>query len=164
MAPSPQAFRLLVILIRAGIRELTFRNSVLDMSWKEVGKANLSSKNPRLICSSTFGSHELGDTRFNYIFSFSVLFHLSDDLLNSYFQMVAQRLKPSGVCLANVNTRTPTDRWLEFPFLRRSVENYANSAESHGLQTISLGTLQDNGFRTDEAEKLNPLLEFKRKP
>ena len=139
------------------------RNAVLDMSWREVGKAGLSSKNPRLICSSSFASDELGDQRFDYVYSFSVLYHLSDGILNSYFETVSKRLKPSGVCLANVNTRIPSDKWLEFPFIMRPVETYETIAASHGLETISLGTLQENGFQNQGIERLNPLLKFKKK-
>src|ERR1700733_15598110 len=50
------------------------RSSVLNLSWGEVGAAGLSAKNPRLICSSSFGSEELPDDQFDFVLSFSVLF------------------------------------------------------------------------------------------
>ena len=59
------------------------RSSVLDLAWKEVGKAGLAVKNPRLICSSSFGSTELGAQTFDFILSFSVLYHLNDDILKN---------------------------------------------------------------------------------
>ena len=85
------------------------RNSVLDLSWQEVGKAGLSFKNPRLICSSSFGDTELGDQRFDFIFSFSVLYHLSNEILKLYFASVRRRLKLTGVCLATVNILDESD-------------------------------------------------------
>jgi cyclopropane fatty-acyl-phospholipid synthase-like methyltransferase len=136
------------------------RNSVLDLAWREIGKAKLSSKNPRLICSPSFALAEFEEKTFDYVYSFSVLYHLSDDILDSYFRAVSKHLKPSGVCIANVNTQTSSDRWLEFPFLRRTVETYKAMAASHGLETMSLGTLQENGFRNLSAENLNPILRF----
>lgn len=139
------------------------RNSVLDMSWREVGKAELSSKNPRLICSSSFASEELGDRRFDIIYSFSVLYHLSDDILDAYFATISNRLKSSGFCIANVNTHIPSDKWLQFPFLMRSIEAYEDLASKHGLETINLGTLEDNGFGNQAMERLNPLLKFRPK-
>jgi cyclopropane fatty-acyl-phospholipid synthase-like methyltransferase len=139
------------------------RNSVLDMSWREVGKARLSSKNPRLICSSSFASEELGDRRFDVIYSFSVLYHLSDDILDSYFGTISTRMKRSGFCIANVNTHIPSDKWLQFPFLMRSIEAYEDLASKHGLETTNLGTLQKNGFRNQAMERLNPLLKFQLK-
>jgi SAM-dependent methyltransferase len=136
------------------------RSSVLDLSWKEVGKAGLSSKNPRLICSSSFASSELGNQRFDTIYSFSVLYHLSDEILDAYFATISNRLRSSGFCIANVNTHIPSDKWLQFPFLKRPIEAYENLASNHGLETINLGTLQNNGFRNQAAEQLNPLLKF----
>lgn len=136
------------------------RSSVLDMSWREVGKGGLSAKNPRLICSASFASSELGEEQFDFVYSFSVLYHLTDDLLNDYFETVSKRLNSSGICLANVNTHIPGDKWLQFPFKMRSVEAYATAAANFGLKTTSLGTLQDNGFRNKAAERLNPLLKF----
>jgi cyclopropane fatty-acyl-phospholipid synthase-like methyltransferase len=136
------------------------RSSVLNMSWREVAKAELSSKNPRLICSSSFASEEFGDQRFDYVYSFSVLYHLDNDILDGYFKTVAQRLKSGGVCLANVNTSTPSDTWLQFPFLMRSVETYETMASKHDLRTVSLDTLEANGFRNQTQERLNVLLKF----
>jgi predicted TPR repeat methyltransferase len=140
------------------------RNTVLDMSWREVGKAALSAKNPRLICSSSFAANELGNERFDFVYSFSVLYHLSDDLLSLYFEAVSKRLKASGICLANINTHIPSDKWLQFPFLMRPIEAYATLAASHGLETTPLGTLEENGFRNQAAERLNPLLKFQLRP
>src|ERR1700730_16469862 len=55
---------------------IDIRSSVLNLAWREVGIAGLSEKNPRLICSTSLGSDELGDEQFNFVFSFSVLYHL----------------------------------------------------------------------------------------
>jgi 2-polyprenyl-3-methyl-5-hydroxy-6-metoxy-1,4-benzoquinol methylase len=134
------------------------RSSVLNMSWIQVGKAGLSDKNPRLIHSTNFGDNELEDLRFDFLLSFSVLYHLSNELLDGCFKAVSRRLKPSGVYFVNVNTETPSDKWLEFPFIRRAVADYENLADRHGLRLKDLGTLSDHGFRLDGSEKLNRLL------
>jgi len=140
------------------------RNSVLDMEWREVGKAKLSAKNPRLVCSSSFGGDHLGDQKFDFIFSFSVLYHLSDDVLDKYFVTVARRLARGGICLTNVNTHLPSDKWLEFPFVKRTIEDYRERASKHDLLTTSLGEIKDLGFRNLGTEKHNPLLKFEREP
>lgn len=139
------------------------RSSVLDMSWAEVGKAGLSAKNPRLICSSDFASAELAGIKFDWIYSFSVLYHLSDEILDAYFAMVAGRLAENGQCIANVNTTIPSDKWLQFPFLKRSIETYEVAAAKHGLATTALGTLKENGFRNPNMESENPVLRFQLK-
>lgn len=139
---------------------IDIRNSVLDLAWKEIGKAGFSNKNPRLICSKSFGEDALGADQFDFVYSFSVLFHLSDEILSSYFATVANRLKPDGICLANVNTHLPNDNWLEFPFLRRTIEEYAIIAQTQRLKTVNLGEIRDLGFRNDTTERRNPLLSF----
>ena len=137
------------------------RSSVLDLAWKEVGKAGLAVKNPRLICSSSFGSTELGAQTFDFILSFSVLYHLNDDILKNYFETVRNRLAPTGVCFANVNTLHESSTWLEFPFLRRTIEVYKNLAAENGLTTDRLGDLDKLGFRLSGAESRNELLSFR---
>ena len=137
------------------------RSSVLDLGWREVGKAGLSGKNPRLICSNAFASDELRGERFDFVYSFSVLYHLGDDILDKYFETVSERLLLSGVCLANVSTHLPDDKWLEFPFLNRPVQTYVSMAQKHGLTTTNHGTLADLGFRSPATEKNNPLLSFR---
>ena len=137
------------------------RSSVLDLAWKEVGKAGLAVKNPRLICSSSFGSTELGAQTFDFILSFSVLYHLNDDILKNYFETVRNRLAPTGVCFANVNTLHESSTWLEFPFLRRTIEVYKKLAAESGLTTDRLGDLDRLGFRLSGAESRNELLSFR---
>ena len=131
---------------------------MLDLAWQEVGKAGLAVKNPRLICSSSFGSTELGAQTFDFILSFSVLYHLNDDILKNYFETVRNRLAPTGVCFANVNTLHESSEWLEFPFLRRTIEVYKNLAAENGLTTDRLGDLDKHGFRLSGAESRNELL------
>jgi SAM-dependent methyltransferase len=121
---------------------IDIRGSVLNLSWREVGIAGLSEKNPRLICSSSFGADELGDQRFDFVLSFSVLYHLSHELLPVYFAQVAKRLKPSGLCFANVNTQLDDSTWLQFPFVKRTVGDYGAVAGGAGLKMRSLGTAQ----------------------
>lgn len=146
----------------SGYVGIDIRTSVLNLAWREVAKAGLSAKNPRLICSSTFADDVLRDEKFDFIYSFSVLYHLSDEILERYFAAVAKRLAPNGVCLANINTTIANSKWLEFPFLQRSVETYGQIAARHQLQARSLGEIKDLGFRNPTEEKHNPLLKFTR--
>jgi cyclopropane fatty-acyl-phospholipid synthase-like methyltransferase len=136
------------------------RSSVLDTSWGEVGRYHLSRKNPRLVCSSSFGANELEDLQFDFVLSFSVLFHLSDELLPMYFSEVSKRLRHGGRCFANVSIRMDDSTWLEFPFLNRSVESYKTLATAAGLATRRLGCIQSLGFRLGAVEKHNEMLVF----
>jgi hypothetical protein len=43
----------------------------------------------------------------------------------------------------------------EFPFLKRTIQDYADGAARHGLTTTSLGMLKNLGFRNQAAEANN---------
>lgn len=139
---------------------IDIRNSALDLAWGEVAAAGLSGRNPRLICSSSFGSTELGDEKFDFVLSFSVLYHLSDEVLRGYFLAVANRLRPDGRCFAQINTTVSNSTWLQFPFLRRTPAQYAEVAAQAGLDTRPLGTIEGLGFRLPGQERTNEMLTF----
>src|SRR5262245_47767723 len=141
--PLTAGIPIIEYLERGNYVEVDVRRTVLDMAWAEVGKAGLSAKNPRLICSSSFGSEELGEQKFDFILSFCVLYHLYNDILKSYFAVIRRRLKPTGICLANVNVLDESSTWLEFPFLKRTVDEYRQAAASNELETSCLGELKD---------------------
>jgi 2-polyprenyl-3-methyl-5-hydroxy-6-metoxy-1,4-benzoquinol methylase len=138
------------------------RSSVLDLAWQEVGAAGLSLRNAKLIHSLDFAHSELRGEMFDFIFSFSVLFHLDDERLDHFFAMVRERLHPDGKCIANINTEASDDRWLEFPFVRRSVETYQQIALRRGLSLIDHGKIDSLGFEGHGLERRNRLLVFKR--
>ena len=142
---------------------LDIRSSVLNLSWGEVGIAGLSEKNPRLICSSDFGASELGNHQVAFAMAFSVLFHLSDELLSKLLNEIRGRLKSSGRFIANVNTDIDDSTWLQFPFLKRSISDYEAVAELAGLSVIQLGTLEQNDFRLLNSERKNVILSFSRR-
>lgn len=136
------------------------RSTVLDLAWQQIGRHELSAKNPRLICSDGFGNEELGDRRFDYMWAFSVLFHMSDEILEQLFSSVAKRLRAGGMFVANVQTDLESSTWLQFPFVKRTVDDYRQAAAHHGLNTTDLGTIEERGFGLAGAERKNPLLLF----
>jgi hypothetical protein len=144
-----------------GFRCIDIRPSVLNLAWKEVGIAGLSAKNPRLIHSSSFGATKLADERFDFVLSFSALFHLSDELLAACFLQVAKRLNQGGVCFAQVNTHLPDSTWPEFPFVEGTIAQYIGQVSAAGLEGRLLGTIEALGFRLPGEERLNEMLEFR---
>jgi len=138
------------------------RNSVLDVAYAQIGKHNLAAKNPRLIASASFGAEELGDARFDVVWSFSVLFHLTDEQVGEIFHQVHRRLAADGRYWANINPTigNSDSRWLDFPFMRRAPEFYEELGQAAGLAMRQHGTLGDLGFRLEGLERENLLLEF----
>lgn len=147
---------------RGGYTGIDIRANVLDLAYKQVSKSNLSGKNPRLICSDCFGRDEINDDQFDFAWSFSALYHLTDELLSACLSQVSRRLKEDGKFFANVNTEHSESTWLQFPFVRRDLDFYFAAASNNRLKMVSLGHLQDLGFRSNGAERLNDLLQFER--
>jgi cyclopropane fatty-acyl-phospholipid synthase-like methyltransferase len=161
--PLTAALPLIKYLDAGNYVGVDIRSSVLDMGWREIGKAELSKKNPRLIFSNCLGDDVLQrNDQFDFIYSFSVLYHLSDDILDGYFSVVSRRLNEKGACLANINEHMPNSRWLEFPFEQRTFSQYQDCASKHGLVTTNIGTCRDLGFSNDGTEGQYPILKFTR--
>ncbi len=136
------------------------RGSVINLAYNEISRAGLADRNPRLIVSDNFAVTALGDETFDMIWSFSVLYHLSDELVEEWFANVKKRLAPEGRYWANFNDGVDDSRWLEFPFLKRDVKFYEDLAEKNGLRLEVLGTIEDLGFKGQGVEKNNRMIEI----
>lgn len=136
------------------------RPSVNNLAFQQIGKLGLAEKNPRIITSENFGGTEIPHHKFDYIISFSVLFHLTDALVDALFARVGQTLDSVGKYWANINTDVDESRWLEFPFQKRPVAFYQELAGTHGLRVKNKGRLDALGLNVTGAERKNLLLEF----
>ena len=136
------------------------RPGVLDVAYRIVGSKGLSAKNPRLICSDSFAKSELAGAEFDFVWAFSVLFHLTDELAGRCISQVREFMGRQTRFLANVNGESQEGKWLEFPFQRRDLRFYETLAQEAGMTMKVLGTLEELGLRRRAEERLNHLLEF----
>lgn len=136
------------------------RGSVMNLAYMEIARAGVADRNPRLIVAGDFGADALGQETFGIIWSFSVLYHLSDELVGELFANVRQRLAPGGTYWANISDTMEDSRWLEFPFLNRKADFYRDVARENGLSMKTLGTLKDLGFAGTGGERENIMLEI----
>jgi cyclopropane fatty-acyl-phospholipid synthase-like methyltransferase len=160
--PLTLAIPLIRELDAGGYTGVDVREGVANLAYRILAKEGLAGKNPRLLVSDRFGAESLGDATFDILWSFSVLYHLEDALVAKWFGEVSRRLAPDGRYWANINVTEEESRWLQFPFLRRKPEFYADLAAQNGLQMQVLGSLADLGFRDQGAERLNLMLGFSR--
>lgn len=160
--PLTLAIPLIRELDAGGYSGVDVREGVANLAYRLLAKEGLASKNPRLIVSDQFGAEFLGDSAFDILWSFSVLFHLNDTLVAQWFGYVSRRLAPDGRYWANINVTEEESQWLQFPFLQRKPEFYADLAAKNGLKMQVLGSLADLGFRDPGAERLNLMLEISR--
>lgn len=122
------------------------RAEVLVEAQQELRDHHLEHKHPTLLHSPEI-SQVLIDRKFDYIWSFSVLIHLTDEILADVLGFVKQQLAPDGVFYANVifGDRNSEHVWREFPVVQRPLEFYQHTCSSKGLSVFDMGSLEDFG-------------------
>jgi len=126
------------------------RAAVLSDAQQELQDYGLEDKLPTLLHSPDLSQLTI-DRQFDYIWAFSVLIHLSDEILNDALGFIRRQLAPGGVFYANVNIgeRNSGDGWLEFPLVRRSMDFYSQACAQSGLWLEDMGPLSDFGHGPD---------------
>ena len=121
------------------------RNKALDEGRKELKESGLEGKNPTLLLSSDISELAL-DRKFDFIWSFSVLIHLQNKILNDTLNFVSNHLSEEGVCYANVNIGEGKDgSWQGFPVVKRTLNFYIQACSMHGLIVSDIGSLKELG-------------------
>lgn len=141
------------------------RPEALEEGRRELAESGLEGKSPRLVQSDDLGSLSLG-RQFDYVWAFSVLIHMADEILEACFGFVAEHLGPDGVFLANVNVGEEgrPGTWASFPVVRHPWEFYRALAARHGMCLEDLGSLHELGDpeRTHLAPESRRMLRFRR--
>jgi SAM-dependent methyltransferase len=122
------------------------RSEVLTEARKELREASIE-KDPILVLSQDISSLNL-EREFDFIWAYSVLIHLSDDILNDLLHFVLVHLSQTGHFFANVNIGERKDGYWHqgFPLVWRPVEFYRQEAARAGLKVKDLGTVKSLGF------------------
>ena len=139
------------------------RENVLKEGKKGLREEKIDNKKPTLIHFDDFAALNI-DARFDMMFAFSVMIHLSDDIADKCLGFVSRHLSDSGVYYANVNIgKRPEGSWFGFPVVFRSLEFYKGLAEKHGLSIKSIGTLGELGHVSErELQDIQVMFEFRK--
>ena len=138
------------------------RADVLAEGRKELKESGLEHKEPNLLHAQHLADVSLR-RKFNYIWAFSVLIHLSDEILEQVMRFVANHLDDHGVFYGNVDTlELPDGVWQEFPGVRRPLSFYADVCQRHGLRMVDIGSLADFGHLTGGEPDQQRMLEIRR--
>ena len=137
------------------------RREVLDEARKELERSRLTHKNPTLITSDDFTTLQC-DTMFDYAWAFSVLIHMTDEIVKSCLGFVSSHLQPDGAFYANagVGPRRDQTGHRGFPVIERPLDQYEDFARSAGLRVEELGTLKDLGHVTGRGGDMHQMLRF----
>ena len=124
------------------------REDVLDEGRKELRDSGLEQKAPKLVAASDIATVSLGRT-FDYIWAFSVLIHMTDDIAATAFDFIGKHLAADGLFLANVYIgERPGGSWQGFPVVWRPLDFYHGLAARAGLVVDVVGTLGELGHQT----------------
>jgi SAM-dependent methyltransferase len=136
------------------------RPVALEEAWKELAEAGLEHKRPRLILTGNLSALDL-NRRFDFIWAFSVLPHLENDILRGAFRCARKHLGANGRFLATAGIGSlRRGRWMEFPDLIRPLEFYVREAEGEGLNVQDLGVLSSLGHPPDLVNAHHHMLLF----
>jgi SAM-dependent methyltransferase len=121
------------------------RQEVVEEGKKELVEAGLSHKEPRIFCVAEISDLQL-EISFDIVWSFSVLIHLSDDILRKSLGFIRRHLSSSGVFFANVHVGEVHDGvWQTFPLVSRPMDFYMQVFQDHDFNLSDLGPLRDFG-------------------
>ena len=142
---------------------LDVRTETLKEACHELEESGLDQKKPILIHCHDLSSINFRK-RFDFIWAFSVLIHLSDTKLEELLAFAASNLSLSGKILASVNYGdSPDGHWRSFPLVVRSQAFYQRTFEKHGLRVRDIGALREFGHiarpRSEKEELLQRMLE-----
>ncbi len=118
---------------------LESRAEVLAEGKKELAEAGLEKKAPQLVHSPDISAVSVGQ-KFDFIWAFSVLIHMKDEILDGCLGMVRRHVHDDGVFYANVNLGERADgNWQGFPVVFRSLQFYEDAARKNNLRVADLG-------------------------
>lgn len=149
------------VLDPGGYYGVDVRAEAIAEGHKEVDDAGLAGKHPTLIHATDLTELSI-DQSFDIIWSFSVLIHFSDDILDDALGFVGKHLKQDGKYFANVNIGEREEaEWQGFPVVWRSLDFYRDVSNRHGLAVRDLGSLESFGHHSgSEAQDEQRMLEF----
>lgn len=138
-------------------------DEALKVADENVHHENLQNKLPQLIHSDgTLGKIDL-TKKGDVIWAFSVLIHMTDELVVNCLEFVKKNLAEEGFFYANVNVGNESDgKWKEYPVKWRPLDWYNQKAKSVGLKLENIGSLANFGHHsiTDKREDEQVMLKI----
>ena len=112
---------------------------LINIADHRVRKAGLGHKAPALMSAESFSDYRF-PVHFDFILAYSVLIHLTDDLLDQCLTLVRLVIADQGTAYANVNIGVRSDScWKRrFPVIWRPFDVYAAMCEKHSLSASLL--------------------------
>ena len=118
-----------------------------------MSESGLSQKRVTLISGDDISLVKLSK-EFDYIWAFSVLIHMTDDIVDDCFGFAAGHLHAEGHFYANVNLGDkPSGHWQSFPVMWRPLHFYEGIGGKHNLRVEDIGSLRSLGHDSGVVEQ-----------
>jgi len=169
LQPHHQFFEIGYGTLRGGIPIIQYLNEghyagteirmqVYEEAKNELEEAELLHKKRALIVEPDIKKIKL-NKKFDYIWAFSVLMHMKNDILSDCFSFVYNNLSDEGFFYANVSTSgKPQGEWQGFPVMHHSLNFYNECCLKAGLKCESIGTLKELGHFTSLSKHDNQVM------
>jgi len=128
------------------------RAHVLAEGQQELVESGLQDRLPQLFHFNHLRDRDLGRC-FDVVWAFSVLIHLTDEILDEALEFVKRHLASDGTFYANVNIGDACQdgSWEVFPRVHRSVKFYEQAFLNAGLSLRFMGSLRELGHVSGHA-------------
>lgn len=141
---------LIAYLDAGGYCGLDVRAEVLQEARAELRDADLTHKGAILLHSPDLSEINL-DRKFDYIWAFSVLFHMTDPIMLDCLGMVRRHLKDDGVFFANQKIGEAEEgKWQGFPVVTRPQTLVDEMMQQADLEASDLGELASLGHHSGQ--------------
>ena len=124
----------------------------LDAAFGQIEHHRLAAKNPRLLCSTSFGDAELGPDQFDYFWASQILYYFDEALMTRLFQFLAKRMRPRGMFLGDIigashpDFHRPSQSDQLWDLILHRVETLRQWAAPHGLRVHDQGEIRRFGY------------------
>jgi cyclopropane fatty-acyl-phospholipid synthase-like methyltransferase len=131
------------------------RKEVLDEGRKELKEEGLEWKNPTLLFTPDISKVSIRQ-KFDFMWAYSVLVHMTNDILNDTLNFVIKHLSDTGIFYANVSIGTREEgNWQGFPHIWRTLEFYNEACSRNRLIASDIGPLKSLGHISNDEEQDN---------
>ncbi len=139
------------------------REKVLEEGRKELQEAGLEVKKPTLLVCRNHSQLTI-DRKFDFVWGFSLLIHMTDEIVDEALAMICSHLAEDGVFYANVNIgEKKTGSWKGFPVNWRTYEFYREACTRNGLTVSDIGALGSLGHHSNvDSQDEQRMLEIRR--
>ena len=136
------------------------RDRVIEEARKELAESGLEHKKPVLRVSHDLTSLDF-KRKLDFLWAFSVLFHMEDEILDACLRFTARHMQADGVLYANVGIGDkPPNKCQGFPAIWRSTDFYKSAGARANLSVTDLGPVQSATLRSSAPD--SQMLMFKK--